>query len=339
MASVLKVDQLQTLNGTNVMTFDSAGNAVLSSGLKLPSFTNSTRPTGQIGLIIYNSEEEQAQIFDGTEWTGLGGGGKLDGLSVEKAALSAYQIKTDFPFFPTGLYWIKNELMTTATQVYCDMSFDSGGWMMLAYGFVPEIALPNLNHNGTVYSYTPTARSSSRGLVDPKSSQQTALKLSQKSTQIIFAAGSNPSTGGIDSYTYAYKFDIPSPSTLTFANHSMDNTTASTPVATVSVTGLKGESGSWTAYTFRDSLGATWSDSYPTGYGVANTSNVRGWNGNGGPFFPSVHSGSSPRNNGTGWNAGPDVTNGHSTYDYRGWYGRDGGIGVNQSGQTSIWVK
>ena len=92
MASVLRVDQLQTQNGTNVMSFDSAGNAVLSSGLKLPSFTNSTRPTGQIGLIIYNTEEEQAQIFDGTEWTGLGGGGKIQASGGDKYNSGVYTI-------------------------------------------------------------------------------------------------------------------------------------------------------------------------------------------------------------------------------------------------------
>lgn len=108
MASVLRVDQLQTPSGTNVMTFDAAGNTVLSSGLKLPFFTNSNRPTGSLGLIIYNSEEERVEIFDGTEWISLGSSGKLDGSSPEKAALSASTLKQDLGASATnGSYWYR----------------------------------------------------------------------------------------------------------------------------------------------------------------------------------------------------------------------------------------
>ena len=84
MASVLRVDQLQTQSGTNVMTFDSAGNAVLSNGLKLPSYTNINRPTGQVGLLIYNSEQEQVQVYDGTQWVGVGGGGSVNATGGDK---------------------------------------------------------------------------------------------------------------------------------------------------------------------------------------------------------------------------------------------------------------
>ena len=76
---------------------------------------------------------------------------------------------------------------------------------------------------------------------------------------------------------------------------------------------------------------------YPTGYGCVSGSGVRGWNSNGGPFFPSVHPGCEPRNNGTGWYSGPDVYNGRREYTYRGWYRPQGS--VNQTGQTSIWTR
>ena len=50
-----------------------------------------------------------------------------------------------------------------------------------------------------------------------------------------------------------------------------------------------------------------------------------------------MHPGSEPRNNGTGWYAGPDVYNGRVEYTYRGWYRPQGS--VNQTGQTSIWTR
>lgn len=340
--STLSLKNLQGITTySNKISVPSGHQLSVDGNIKIPTWTTATRPsTPDTGLIGYNTTTKSAEIYNGTAWAGFTSSN--DGSSSAQAAVSATAIRSINPSASTGLYWIKNSTMSTATQVYCDMSFDNGGWMMLAYGHVSSIGggtnLPNLNHDGTVYSYNPTSRASAAGLVTPNGNQQTALQLAKASTEILFAAGGNPSTGGIDSYTYAYKFTIPNPSALTFANHSYDNS-ASMTVSTVTVTGLKGETGTWTGYTFTQALGATWSDTYPTGYGVANTSNVRGWNGNGGPFFPSIHPGSSPRNNGNGWNSSPDVTNGHSTYNYRGWYGRDGGIGVNQTGQTSIWVR
>ena len=52
------------------------GNASLTTqGLKLPSFTNSNRPaTPNVGQIIYNTDENKAQIWNGSEWDEVGGG-------------------------------------------------------------------------------------------------------------------------------------------------------------------------------------------------------------------------------------------------------------------------
>ena len=266
------------------------------------------------------------------------------GTTEDNPASSASAILEVNPSASTGMYWIKNALMGTAAQVYCDMSYDGGGWMLLAYGYVNSTGddsanknIPNLNHNGTQYSYNPTARNSSNGLVSPNRGQQTAVKLTQKAKQIIFAAGANPSTGGVNSYDYVYRIDIPVPANqVTFQNHSY-YLISSLTVAQVNVVGT------WTRWTFAESLGATWSDSYPTGYGFVNNYNVRGWNSDGGPFFPSIHSGEGYtggyRPSSNSYISAPDVGNsagGSTSYTYRGWYGP---TTTGRTGQTSIWVK
>ena len=62
--------------------------------------------------------------------------GDKTGLSPQRAASSALQIKRDFPLSPDGIYWIKNSNINGGVpfQVYADMTTDGGGWMLLNVG-------------------------------------------------------------------------------------------------------------------------------------------------------------------------------------------------------------
>lgn len=323
-----------------------------TGAVSLPAGATSQRPTGPTnGYTRYNTTLSGLEFWNGSTWIILG---NLDGSTEARAAPSAAYLKNTMGITTNGLYWIKNSRMTYAAQVYCDFTYDSGGWMLLSYGFLAttgdsssNYAMPNLNHDrptGTTYSYNPTNRASTYGLVSNSYSVQTALLLAQGSSQMMFAAGGNPSSGGIDGYTNVYRIEIPNPNALTFANHSYTYGGASMNVSAVTVTGLKGDIGTWTRWTFTEAIGATWSDTYPTGYGLVSNSTVRGWNGDGGPFFPSVHSGSrttaAPTNPAL-QTASPDIgvngfQQGARSYSYRGWYGS---TSVNNTGQMSIWVR
>jgi hypothetical protein len=247
---------------------------------------------------------------------------------------NAKAIQAQNPNARNGFYMIRTAEMNYAVNVYCDMENYGGGWMLCSYGFVGSWNIPNMNHNAQVYPYNPENRATAWGLVQTVADQRTAVKLHRSATETLYAAGGNPSQGGIDGYTYVYKFNLPSPETINFNNHNFDQSSGF-PTSTVTVTALKGELGTSTKYTFRDQIGATWSDTFPTGYGAVAVSNPRGFNNDGGPFFPSVHSGSQPRSS-QGFNAGPDVVGGSQNYSFRGWYGA--GF-VNGTGQMSIWVR
>jgi hypothetical protein len=320
-----------------------------TGALQFPSGTTAQRPISPVlGHIRFNTTIGGPEFWSGTNWVALGG---LDGSTEAKAAPSALYLRNIVGINTNGMYWIRNSAMAFAAQVYCDFTYDSGGWMLLSYGFVAttgdspsNFAMPNLNYDqptGAPYSYNPTNRASSHGIVSNAFGGQTALLLARASTQMMFAAGNNPSTGGLDNYSNIYRIDIPNPSALTFANHSFTYGGATMGVSAVTVTGLKGEVGTFSRWTFTQAIGATWSDTFPTGYGLASNSNVRGWNGDGGPFFPSVHSSSRAGFTGQGFVASPDIgaggfVSGSRTYTFRGWYGV---LSVNNTGQTSIWVR
>jgi hypothetical protein len=275
-----------------------------------------------------------------------------DGSSSDLAADSAATIKNVTGTSTSGMYFIKNTLMTTAVQVYCDMSYDSGGYMLLSYGYLSSVSggsnMINLNADrlaGTNWSYDPTNRASSRGIILTPGGQKSSVFIANKSTHMIMAGGGNPSTGGIDGYTYVYKFAMPTPSALTFTNATFGTYDDDQTNATITVSGLKGDIGTWTRYTKNKSIMNSWGDTFPSGYGGIENSNPMGnvtWDY--GPFFPSMHAGSgsgrsTPSNATT---SSPDIgvngyQQGDGVYAYRGWYGA--GIGVNQTGQMSIWVK
>ena len=343
--STIRVHDIEGISTySNTVRVPSGHTLDIDGDLRLPVYTTATLPgSGTEGQMVYDSSTKSIKVWNGNAWTAAGVTQSGDGSSENSPGTSAAAILASNPSSSTGFYWIKNAAMSVPVRVYCDMSYDGGGWMLLAYGFCYDTGtssnnrnLPNLNCNDETFTYNATSRASTHGLVPPKGQQQTAVKLTQASTQWIMAAGGNPSTGGCDSYNYIYRFNIPSPSQTDFANHSHDNASGFA-TSTVTITGLKGDVGSWSRYCFTRSIGATWSDTYPTGYGCVSGSGVRGWNSNGGPFFPSVHPGCEPRNNGTGWYSGPDVYNGRREYTYRGWYRPQGS--VNQTGQTSIWTR
>jgi hypothetical protein len=64
---------------------------------------------------------------------GKGRNRALLGESSSTPAVNAAAIKTANPTAPDGLYWISDSWTgNVATQVYCDMTIDGGGWMLWA---------------------------------------------------------------------------------------------------------------------------------------------------------------------------------------------------------------
>ena len=328
----------QTSN--QLLSINSDGSlSIYGSKMKLPTGTsNPTSPV--VGDAYFNSADNQLRIYNGSEW----GAVVFSALGTQaNPAQTASDILADNPLATSGLYWIKSPGMVNAQQVYCDMSYDGGGWMLIAYGHVATVssgssnyAIPNLNHDADTWGYNPNARSGTNGVLGNSG----ALHVARASTEFLMAFGNTVNSGGIDQHSFIYKFLIPNPAALTFANHTIYYNSSQT-VSTVTVTGLKGETGTWTRYTTTESLGCSWTDSYPTRYGCTSSTNPKGANTNDGPAFTSIHSGSGHSNGGAGTVSSPDVgTNGYGAgsvnYQYQ---GIRSATAANYIGSQSIWVK
>lgn len=99
-----------------------------------------------------------------------------DGTSSANAAISAYQIKRDYPNSPDGIYWIKNININSGTpfQIYADMTTNGGGWTLLmtnignagwtyANAILRNETTPSLSANYSIVQYGDYIKKSTSG--------------------------------------------------------------------------------------------------------------------------------------------------------------------------------
>jgi hypothetical protein len=94
-------------------------------GLVLPQSTTAQR-ISENGALQYNIEGDTPEFFYNGNWVGVAA---RDGTSVGKAALKSTDIKLYNPSAATGWYWL--QINGVATQVYIDMDYDGGGWVLV----------------------------------------------------------------------------------------------------------------------------------------------------------------------------------------------------------------
>ena len=218
--------------------------------------------------------------------------------------------------------------------------------MLASYGYVASAssssknkAIPNMN-NPMGYAWRPDQRAGRNGVINLPHG---AVMMARGATYMNMAAGNNPTTG-IDQYKYVYKIDLRQNSyRITFANHNRyhgavgANGIPKMHVTDFLVIGLKGDIGIFKRFALGESLGVTYGDSYPTGYGFYNIGAAYS-SFSKGPFFPSVHSGDGHKSCASTpcETYQPDISQGSESYVHKGWYTA---TGTGKTGQTSIWFK
>jgi hypothetical protein len=82
------------------------------------------------GSVYYSSTAKALVVCTGSGgWVSPNSG---DGSSAQSPGTTCATILTKFPSAASGVYWVDPAKNGTAFQVYCDMTFDGGGWALLS---------------------------------------------------------------------------------------------------------------------------------------------------------------------------------------------------------------
>ena len=246
-----------------------------------------------------------------------------DGSTAEAALATCKELLDQNPELRgnDGYYWINpySSNPGQAVRTFCDMSADGGGWTLAAYSARAN-AGATCGYEGKRNLY-PMDAGGGQWLPERSNTAASlkAVPIATRSTEMLLARSDQDFfNGSIMDATSVNVLRIPNPGIVTLANPSNAAGADRGDCVAVTVRTLKGiDATGATRYWRNKSLGATWTDTYPTTYGAINSSACH--NNTGGPAFATAFTGRNWARRYC-WSGDGDAQGGAYFYWHRGWW-------------------